>query len=589
MEIVVLLTAAVTVVPIFRRLGLGAVLGYLVAGALVGPWGLGLVGGVEELSHLGEFGVVLLFFVIGLELRPKRLWLMRRAIFGMGGAQVLITAIPLTALAAWLGGLEMRGATLLGVALAFSSTAFALQLMAERGELGTRHGRAAFSVLLFQDIAVVPVLALIPIWAGAEAAASEAPTWLAAARTIGLIVLIVVLGRFVLRFALAVVARAGVTEVFTAMALLTVALTALIADFAGLSMALGGFLGGVLLAESEYRHALEADLNPFKGLLLGLFFMAVGMTVNLDLFLRDPGWILAMAIGLMLLKAAVMMGVLRAFGLDRPGAASAAASLSQGGEFAFVLFSAALAVGMLSPELTGMLTAVIIVSMALTPPFTTLVSHAIPAAGKREAPRDWETPDEAEPRVILAGFGRFGQIVARILAARGIPFTALEMNPDQIDLARRFGEKVHYGDPTRVELLHAAGADKADIFVLAIDDVENSLRVARALREHFPNLTVFARARDRGHAYQLMDAGIRHIFRETFHSSLELTRAMLRHMGFEPREADNTVERFRENDEERLRAGYGDHHDLEKMITQAREAARELERLLKEDRESSER
>lgn len=588
-EIVILLAAAVTVVPIFRRVGLGAVLGYLVAGALVGPWGLGLVGEVEGISHAGEFGVVLLFFVIGLELHPKRLWLMRREIFGLGGAQVVLTALPLTVLAAWLGDMGAREAGLIGVALAFSSTAFALQLLSERDELNTRHGRSAFSVLLFQDIAVVPALALIPVWAGSEAGIAGESPWLIAARTIGLVALIVVLGRYVLRYALRAVALTGVTEVFTAMALLTVALTAMIADYAGLSMALGGFLGGVLLAESEYRHALEADLNPFKGLLLGLFFMAVGMTVNLNVLIEEPGLILALAIGLMLLKAGILTALLRVWGLDHAGATAAAAALSQGGEFAFVLFGAALAAGMLHPELTGLLTVVIILSMALTPPLLTLVSRVVRPGSDARSKREWDTPDEDKPRVILAGFGRFGQIVARILSARGIPFTALEINPDQIDLARRFGNKVHYGDPTRLELLRAAHADEASIFVLAVNSVPDSLSIARTLREHFPHLTIFARARDREHAYQLMELGVTHIYRETFHSSLELTRALLKNMGFKAKEADNIVERFRQTDEERLRAGFGNHHDLERLITQAKESARELERLLKEDRESGER
>lgn len=584
-QLVVLLAAAVTAVPLFRKLRLGAILGYLAAGALVGPWGLELIGGreqVDEVFHLGEFGVVLLFFVIGLELHPRRLWLMRRDIVGLGGLQLLLTAVPLAAFAAFLGSPPAEAA-LIGVALAFSSTAFAIQLLAERKELHSEHGRKAFAVLLSQDIAVVPVLALLPLLARGEAMPAGADLWLGLLKSLGLVALIVVLGRYVLRYALRIVAAARVNEVFTAMSLLTVALTAVIADMAGLSMALGGFMAGVLMADSEYRHALEADLNPFKGLLLGLFFMSVGMSVNLELFASEAGMILSLSIGLILLKAAILMGLFRLWGLRHHGSASSAAMLSQGGEFAFVLFAAGAAAGIAAPGRLDLLVAVVIVSMALTPLFTGLVTRSV-RRDDTGPKRDWDMPELDEPRVIIAGFGRFGQIVARILHARRIPFTALELNPEQVDLAKRFGNKVHYGDPTRLELLRSAHAGQAKVFVLAIDDVDDSLQLARTLREHFPHLTIFARAKSRGHAYQLMELGIRHIYRELFHSSLEMTRAVLRDLGFEPKEADHIVERFRENDEERLRAGFGSHHDLEEMIAQAKESARELEALLEEDR-----
>ncbi len=582
---VVLLAAAVTAVPIFRKLRLGAILGYLAAGALVGPWGFGLIGdpdAVDDVFHLGEFGVVLLFFVIGLELHPRRLWLMRRDIFGLGGLQLLLTALPLAGVAHLLGAAPAE-AMLIGAALAFSSTAFAIQLLSERRELHTNHGRKAFAVLLFQDIAVVPLLALVPLLSVKQGVPQGADLWLDVLQSLGLVALIVVLGRYVLRFALRIVAAARVNEVFTAMSLLTVALTAVIADAAGLSMALGGFMAGVLLADSEYRHALEADLNPFKGLLLGLFFMSVGMSVNLGLFADQAGVILSLSLGLVLLKAAIMTGLFRLSGISHAGSATSGAMLSQGGEFGFVLFAAAAAAGIASPDRLALLVAVIIVSMALTPLFTNLVSRAMPRDSEKSR-REWETPDESEPRVIIAGFGRFGQIVARILHARQIPFTALEFNPEQVDLAKRFGNKVHYGDPTRLELLRSARADQAAVFVLAIDGVEDSLSVARTLRDHFPHLTIFARARSRGHAYQLMELGITHIYRELYHSSLEMTRAVLRDLGFEPKDADHIVERFREHDEKRLRAGFGSHHDLEAMIAQAKESARELETLLKEDR-----
>lgn len=589
MQLVVLLGAAVTAVPIFRKLRLGAILGYLAAGAFVGPWGLGLIGdpeAVDDVFHLGEFGVVLLFFIIGLELHPRRLWLMRRDIFGLGGLQLLLTAVPLAGIAHALGS-PIPEALLIGVALAFSSTAFALQLLAERKELNSHHGRKAFAVLLFQDIAVVPILALIPILGTGSAVAPDSALWIEALKTLGLVALIVILGRYALRYALRVVAATRVNEAFTAMSLLTVALTAVIAESAGLSMALGGFMAGVLLADSEYRHALEADLNPFKGLLLGLFFMSVGMSVDLNLFAAQAGVIASLSVGLILLKAAILMGLFRLAGIHHSGSAASAAMLSQGGEFGFVLFAAAAAAGIASPDQLALLVAVIIVSMALTPVFTMLVSRAVPRK-REESRREWETPEENEPKVIIAGFGRFGQIVARILHARRIPFTALELNPDQVDLANRFGNKVHYGDPTRLELLRAARVDRASVFVLALDDMDDSLRLARTLHDNYPHLTIFARARNRAHAYQLMELGISHIYRELFHSSLEMTRGVLNNLGFEPKEAGHIVERFRENDEERLRAGFGSHHDLEEMIAQAKESARELEALLAEDRRSGE-
>lgn len=580
-QLVVLLGAAVIMVPLFRRLRLGAVLGYLAAGVLVGPWGLALVAPVEGVSHLGEFGVVLLFFVIGLELHPKRLWLMRRDIFGLGGGQMLLTMLPLGA-AAWWSGMSPTVAVLVGIALAFSSTAFALQLLAEQGQLNTRHGRSAFAVLLFQDLAVIPLLVVAPVLAGGEAMPGWREILLTAGRSAGLVALIVVLGRYLLRYALRIVAGAGVTEVFTAMSLLTVAVTAMISEAAGLSMAMGGFMAGVLLADSEYRHALEGDLNPFKGLLLGLFFMSVGMSVNLGLFVHEAGLILALSTGLMLLKAGILMALLRFAGIEHAGAASGAAALSQGGEFAFVLLGAIAGTGLLGRERLELIVAVVIVSMALTPLLSAMVSRALRANASR-AERDYDRPDEDEPRVIIAGFGRFGQIVARILRARGIPFTALELNPDQVDLAKRFGSKVHYGDPTRVELLRAAHADRAKVFVLALDDVDASLRSARVLRENFPKLTIFARARNRAHAYQLMELGITRIYREMYFSSLEITRGVLNELGYPETQTNRMIRQFQEQDEKQLYAGFGRHHDLEKLIEISRETSRELETLLRED------
>lgn len=585
-QAIVLLGAAVTMVPLFRRFGLGAVLGYLAAGALVGPWVLGLYGDPQQLFHIGELGIVLLFFVIGLELQPRRLWLMRKSILGLGGAQMLLCALPIAGFAL-LSGMQSSTAVLVGLALAFSSTPFALQLLSERGQLGAQHGRESFAVLLFQDLAVIPLLALIPVFGTSAATESISPLG-AAIRAIVLVAVIVILGRYILRYALRIVARANVSELFTAMALLTVALTAWIAELAGLSMALGGFLAGVLLADSEYRHALEADLEPFKGLLLGLFFMSVGMTANLGLFAEMPLLILGLAMGLMLLKSAVVFGLMKAKGLPRGGAATAGSVLSQGGEFGFVVFSAAIAAGLMDGRWLDLLVAVIIVSMVLTPFYASFASRR----GDTDQPdsaRSFDTPDMDEPQVIIAGFGRFGQIVARLLRASHIPFTALELNPDQVDLANRFGTKVYYGDPRHLELLRAAKVSRAKVFVLALNDVSASLSVARLMREHFPKVVIFARAHDREHAYQLMELGVEHIYRETFHTSLEMARGVLGSLGFEQSAANHLVRRFRENDEKRLRAAFGKHHDLEKMIALARKSEHELEQLLEEDRREANR
>ena len=580
-QVAIFLAAAVVVVPLVRRAGLGAVLGYLLAGVIVGPWVLDVVLDEQEVLHFAEFGVVLLLFVIGLELQPRRLWAMRRAVFGLGGGQFLLTAAAIGGLALAFG-LPLEGAVAAGLALALSSTAFALQALAERNELTTRHGRLSFSILLLQDLAVIPILALLPLLAPASGSADGELLGLGIAKAIGMIVLVAFGGRYLLRYLLRLVARFGTHEVFTATALLTVAGVALLMELVGLSMALGAFLAGVLLADSQYRHQLEADIEPFKGLFLGLFFMAVGMSVNIGLVIETPLMVLGLTLGLILVKMLCLVVVARAGTPNWRTVRGTAVALSQGGEFAFVILALAVSSSLMDEPTADMLIVAVTLSMAVTP-LAFKAGDWINARFDREPEPEYERHFEEENQVIIAGFGRIGQIVGRILRLRRIGFTALESSAEQVDFVRRFGNKIHYGDASRVELLRAAKADKAVLFVLAIEDVERSLATARAVRRHFPQLTVFARARNRQHAYALMDLGIDHIVRDTFHSSLELARDVLMELGLGDFESRHTVETFRDHDTARLIHQHQIAHDTDRLIEEAKHWTRELEEMFAED------
>ncbi|HSH41100.1 MAG TPA: monovalent cation:proton antiporter-2 (CPA2) family protein [Arenicellales bacterium] len=578
------LLAAVILVPLFKQIGLGAVLGYLVAGVLIGPSGLGLVDDVDQILHFAEFGVVLLLFIIGLELRPRRLWVMRRAILGLGGLQVLVTTAVLYPLAVF-AGLTGTEALVAAFILSLSSTAFALQLLGERRELSTRHGRAAFSVLLFQDIAVIPALAVIPL-IGADAVGAEAFTIRELGEVVLTVAAVILVGRYVLSYAFRWIARTGINEVFTAMALLTVVGTALLMEAAGLSMALGAFLAGVLLAESEYRHALEADIEPFKGILLGLFFIAVGMSLNLGLVEGRYGFVAALVLGLVAVKFAVLSLLGRFSGLDWPHSLRLAAILPQGGEFAFVLLSAAVGAGLIAGEQSNLLIVVVTLSMAITPLVYLLVGKALrPVPGKVE----FDRIPTSHNQVIIAGFGRVGQIVARILRARKIPFTALDISAEHVDFVRRYGNKIYYGDASRLDMLRAANAEHAAVFVLAIDDVETSVHTARVVRENFPHLKIVARARNRKHAYRLMDIGGVAVWREVFYSSLKMAGNVLKELGLPDREAEKAVSTFEQHDRRRLRQDHDSHTDEERMMYLAREAAQELEELFSRDPQTDDR
>jgi monovalent cation:proton antiporter-2 (CPA2) family protein len=580
-QALVFLAAAALIVPLAKSFGLGAVLGYLFAGVLIGPQVLGLFDQVEGVLHFAEFGVVLLMFIIGLELQPRRLWVMRRSVFGLGLLQVLASTALLAGIAVLIG-LDPATALVIGIGLSLSSTALALQTLAERGELASRHGRAAFSVLLLQDLAVIPALALIPLLTpgGME---NTGNMWLQAGEALAVVTGVIVGGHFLLRQIIRGVAAVQIREIFTATALLIVVATALLMEHVGMSMALGAFLAGVLLADSEYRHQLEADIEPLKSLLLGLFFMAVGMSVNLHLVVAQLPLTVALVLGLVLVKALVLFVLGRVHGLDKAQARRLAVSVSQGGEFAFVIFTAAVTRGILSDELADLLVAVVSLSMALTPLLLVVVDRLDERSALASASaRRYEEPPP-DRRVIIAGFGRMGQIVARILRAKKIAFTALEISPEQVDFVKKYGNEVYYGDASQLDLLRAAGTAEADAFILAIDQPAASLRTAEVVRRNFPNLKIFARARNRKHAYQLMDLGIEVVWRETFHTSLELSRSLLRALGIPGDDSDKAVERFRQFDEARLYAHRELHGDEAKMMALARASAKELEELFEQD------
>ena len=581
LQVAVFLAAAAIAAPLGRFLRMGAVLGYLAAGVVIGPYVLGplyALNDVGEVLHFGEFGVVMLLFVIGLELRPVRLWAMRSAIFGLGTAQLVATALLLAAIGVALG-LAPTQALFIGLALSLSSTAFALQVLEEKGELTTRHGRLAFSVLLFQDLAAIPLIALVPLFAlGGAVHTMDVKSAVFAILTI---LGVIVVGRFLLSRLYRFVAATGVREAMTATALLTVVGVALVMEAAGLSAALGAFIAGALLADSEYRHQIEADIAPFEGLLLAVFFIAVGMSIDLGVLIAEPATLFAVVLVLVMLKAAILYLLGRWWGLDGNAARRLGLVLSQGGEFAFVLFGAGALEGVIDRPMAALLTLAVTFSMAATP-LLLLIDDAINRA-RKPAPPEYEIPPRGDQHVIVAGFGRFGQIVARVLRARQIPFTALDSNVEQVDFVKRFGAQIYYGDAGRLDILRAAGADKAVAFVLAIDNVESSLRVAEMVRNHFPDLPIYARARDRTHVHRLMDLGVTIIERETFLAALELTKDLLRGLGLKEPEVRRLTETFKRLDEKRLYEDYQYYTDTEKVRANAQSQAKELEELFARD------
>jgi len=578
------LLAAVVAVPLAKKLGLGAVLGYLLAGIAIGPWGLGLIHDVQDILHFSELGVVLLLFLIGLELEPKRLWSLRRSIFGWGSAQVALVSAALCG-AALVLGIDWRVALIAALGMSLSSTAIALATLGERKLNASPAGAAGFAILLFQDIAAIPMMAAVPLL-GVAVVQGNVHGWWHALQVALVIVLLICGGRYLIRPILRIIANTGMREIFTAFALLLVIATCLLMQSVGMSMALGTFLAGVLLADSEYRHALESDLQPFKGLLLGLFFIAVGMSVDFGIFLQQPLLILGLVLGFLSIKILILYGLGKCFRLPRDQQLFFAFLLSQGGEFAFVVFGAATAAQVLTPRISSILVVVVALSMVVTPLLLLLYDRLLLPrmlrGGKRAA-------DDIEPQdnpVIVAGFGRFGQIVGRLLYANGIGLTVLDHDPDQIESVRKFGFKVFYGDATRIDLLRTAGADKARLLVIAIDDAPASLTLVEAVQRAFPHLKIAARARNVTHLYDLMDRGVTILERETFESALQMGRQVLGELGFGAYRAHRAAMKFRAHNIATLRKLYPHYKDQQQLVSMAVQAREELEAMFASDRDN---
>ena len=559
------LVAGVIAVPIFKRLGLGSVLGYLIAGMAIGPWGLRLISDPDTVLHFSELGVVLLLFLIGLELNAQRVWAMRRAIFGLGGAQVAVTIAAVTGIALALGVPLVIG-VVAGMGIAMSSTAIGLASLTEKNLLTTPGGQASFAVLLFQDLAVIPLVLVVGALGGERADLN----WL---KALGIIALLIAVGRLLVRPVLRYVAEARLREVFVGFALLLVLGTALLMDWAGLSMALGAFLAGVMLADSEYRHELELDIDPFKGLLLGLFFIAVGMSIDLGLFVRSPYLLLSIAVAIVVSKATILFVLARLFGYcNRADAGVFAVALSQAGEFALVLFAAA---GSILPKETGaILNAAVALSM-LTTPFMFMAYERFLQRGSR-AERVPDAIRESNP-VIVAGFGRFGQVVVRVLRGLDIGATVIDRDPGQIDTVRRFGWKAYYGDATRLDLLESAGIASAKLLVIAIDDPVAAMRAVERVRARYPQLPLVVRARSRTEAFEYAEIGVPAV-REVFGSALEATERALKILGIA--EAEAVVRRFREYDERQIQLDAPHRDDEERLIASGEQGRRDIAQLL---------
>jgi len=585
------LAAAVIAAPLAMRMGLGSVLGYLVAGMVIGPSVLGLVG--EEgahVMHFAEFGVVVMLFLVGLELQPSKLWALRRPIIGLGGMQVVFTALAVGVGALALG-FGWKAAVTTGLILAMSSTAIVLQSLSERGLLKTSAGQSCFSVLLFQDIAVIPILAILPLLAAAQAndpydrsLIGDLPGWAQTLAVLAAVGVIVLAGRFLTRPLFRLVADTGMREVFVGLALAMVVGIALLMQLVGLSAALGTFLAGVVLAESEYRHELEMDLEPFKGLLLAVFFIAVGAGIDFSLLLGQPLQVLGLVVGFILVKLAVLFLLARLFGMNGPDSSRFSFALAQGGEFAFVLIALASGLQLIDAGQTGLLVAVVALSMAAAPLLMLFDQRVVQPRFHDDGPaRASDTIDETGTRVVIAGHGRYGMTVGRLLQASGIRAVVLDHDAEQIEALRKFGFKVYYGDASRPDLLEAAGAAEAQALVIAIDDPEKALEIVETARRHFPGLRILARAFDRVHAYRLLNAGVEDVYRETFASSVDLGEKLLVRLGMHPFEAHRAARRFKSHDEEQVRRSARHVDDTQRLIDLARQGSDEIERVLAAD------
>lgn len=576
---VLFLFAAVVAVPLAARLGIGAVLGYLIAGIAIGPWGLGFISDVDEILHFSELGVVFLMFIIGLELNPAKLWQLRRSIFGVGAAQVLLSAGVL-AILLMLTRFSWQAAVVGGIGLAMSSTAMALQLMREKGMNRSESGQLGFSVLLFQDLAVIPALALVPLLAGN---ADEHLDWTKVGLKVVAFAGMLIGGRYLLRPVFRFIASSGVREVFTAATLLLVLGSALFMDALGLSMALGTFIAGILLAESEYRHELEIAIDPFKGLLLGLFFISVGMALNLGVLYTHILLVLAGVAILVAVKMAVLFGLAHVYGLRNSERLQFSGVLSQGGEFAFVLFSTASSQRLFHGDQMALLLVTVTLSMMTTPLLMKRIDKYLarrfnePEEGDEQ---QWVADDQ--PQVIVVGFGRFGQVIGRLLMANKMRITVLERDISSVNLMRKYGYKVYYGDATQLELLRSAGAEHAKSIVITSNEPEDTLKIVHLCQQHFPHLAILARARGRVEAHELLQAGVTQFSRETFSSALELGRKALISVGLHPHQAQRAQLHFRRLDMRMLRELMPIHTDTA-QISRVREARRELEEIFQRE------
>ncbi len=584
------LLAATIAVPLFRRLGLGAILGYLVAGAIIGPYELGLIYQPEATFQFSELGVVLLLFVIGLELNPQQLWKMRLDIGLLGGSQMLLTALAITAVLAAALNLSWQQGFMIGLALALSSTAFAVPLMEEHKIMGLPIGRKGFSILLLQDLAVIPILLLLATWSPIASAEAHVPWW------IGLctVAFLLLAGARIFNPLLQIVAKYGSREILTAAGLLIVLSVAYLMQLVGFSMSMGALLAGMLLAQSSFRHQLAADIEPFKGLLLGLFFIAVGMSLNLRLLFAEPLVILALALALMLIKILVVTVVLRVRKFPVKEGLLMGVMLAQGGEFAFVVMSTAEQTQFLPKDITSYVVLVVGISMALTSPLVIL--HELitrkrtmqekateEAAQAANSLQELEQPDAHKAEVIIAGFGRFGQIIGRILTAGNIPFNALDKNPEHIEFLKNYGVQSYYGDATRIELLEAAGIRDAKVLVIALVNIEASLTITKLVKTHFPHITLIVRARDRAHAYQLAELGVENPIREIYESSLSAAMQTLTEIGYTDGQSQRAIDIFREHDQTLLHQSIAISKDPKELAQLVKQSRKELKDLFSKD------
>ena len=585
--LLVYLAAAVLAVPVAKFLGLGSIIGYLGAGILIGPWGLKLVTNPEDMLHFAEFGVVLMLFLVGLELEPQRLWSLRKPIFGWGSVQLFGSAL-LLAIGAVACTVEWRLAVVGAIGLAMSSTAIGLGVLAERNIQSTTSGESILSVSLLQDIAAIPILALLPFLAVAAGGHGDGGGWLDALKAIGTIAVVILGGRLLLRPMLRWIALSDTPEIFTAASLLLVVATAALMDAVGLSMALGAFLAGVLLAESEYRRELETDIEPFKGLLLGLFFIAVGMSIDFAVVLHQPWLVFAVVVAFLAFKAVVLWGMARLMPIPAVERPVFIILLAQGGEFGFVVFQTAAQAGVISAPVSSFLVASVAISMLLTPLLLVAADRwwlPLLSGGKRPGIDEISEPQHAP--VVIAGFGRYGQIVGRMLFANGVRSTVLDHDAEAIEALRKFGWRVYYGDATRLDLMRTAGADKAKVIVLAIDDIEQSVECAKMIRENFPKAIVVARARNVQHFYELYDLGIRCIERETLDSALMSARSALEQLGWQPHQARNLALRFRRHNVAQLATIAPHRKDEARLIAAAKQGRQQLEELFALERQQA--